>query len=78
MPQRNPLLNVICRTGTLAFERSADKIAVTPDQSTAVRRAEVVERNAKLGRQDIQTIQTKSGAVICHVADTAGVNAVLA
>jgi hypothetical protein len=46
------------------LERCTDKIAVTPDQSTTAHRAKIVERNAKFGRQDIQGIQTKPGAMI--------------
>jgi hypothetical protein len=56
------------------FERRADKIPVAPDQSTPAHRAEIVERNAELGRQDVQAVQSKAGAMVGDIADATWVD----
>ena len=59
------------------FERRADKIAVAPDQATPTHRAEIVERNAELERQDAQAVQCNAGALVCDVADATYADAFL-
>jgi hypothetical protein len=56
------------------FERGSNKVAVAPDQPTQARRAEIVERNAELGRQDVQAVQSKAGAMVGDIADATWVD----
>jgi hypothetical protein len=60
------------------FERRSDKIAVAPEQPTPAHRAEIVERNTELGRHYFQAVQSKAGAMVGDIANTTGVDAVLA
>jgi hypothetical protein len=62
----------------LTFECRAEKIAIAPDQSTSAHRAEIVERNAKLGRQDVQASQSEARAMVRYIANTTCVDKVLA
>jgi hypothetical protein len=72
-----PGLYKITSIAPLAFERSSHKIAIAPDQPTPAHHAEIIERNAKFGRHDVQAIQSKAGAMVGDVADTTRVDALL-
>jgi hypothetical protein len=62
----------------LGFERRADKIAITPDHATTAHRTEIIERDTKFERHDVQTVQSKADAPIGDIADTTAVDALLA
>jgi hypothetical protein len=64
--------------GPSVLELHADEIAVSPDQPAPAHRAEIVERNVKIGRYDVQTIQFKAGTLVGDVADTTYVLGLLA
>jgi hypothetical protein len=40
--------------------------------------AEIVERDVEFGRHDVQAIQSEAGAMVGDIANTTGVDAVLA
>jgi hypothetical protein len=64
--------------GSSALKLRADKVAVAPDQPTPAHGAEIVERNAEFGRNDVQAVQSKAGAMVGDIANTTCVDAVLA
>ena len=55
------------------FKFRADEITVTQDQSAPTHRAEIVERDTKIKRHDVEPVQSNTSSVAGDVKDAAGV-----
>jgi hypothetical protein len=62
---------------SLAFERRAEEITVAPNQPALADRSETVERDAEVGRNDVEAIQSQSGSVVGDVSNNTCVNYLL-
>jgi hypothetical protein len=66
-----------CHARRLSFERHADKVAVAPDQPAVTHRTEMVERDAKFGRHDVEAIQSKASTMVGHITNATWVDSIL-